>query len=454
MVPGGRGGISRPGESLLPDIRVKPPGPRSRELSARLARIESPSIDARRQARAEQSGHEQSPIVYARAQGVHVDDVDGNRYVDLAAGFGALLLGHRAAPVERAMQSQGERLWLALGDVYPSDAKVALCERLARLFPEAGARVLLGSSGADAVTAAVKTAVLATGRAGVVAFEGAYHGLSYAPLAACGLNPSFRAPFAEQLGAHVRFVPYPLDEAGLDGARAAVDAALSDRSVGAVLVEPILGRGGCVVPPRGFLPALRAACDRAGALLVCDEIWTGLGRSGAWLASVDSEVTPDVICLGKGLGSGLPVSACIGSDRCMAAWGAHGGATLHTATHGGAPLACAAAVATLEALEQGRLIERSRSVGEKWAARLRECVAGRGVTEVRGRGLMVGVALDGGAARALAVSRRLLERGWIVLTGGTAGDVLTLTPSLDIDWELLEAFAGELAQALGPPSRS
>jgi 4-aminobutyrate aminotransferase/(S)-3-amino-2-methylpropionate transaminase len=432
----------------LPDVRVRPPGPRSRELAARLAAVESPAVDARRDARAREGQTEQTPIVYSRGEGANVVDVDGNRYVDLAAGFGALLLGHLPAPVSASIDEQRERLWLALGDVYPADVKVSLCERLAALYPRAGARVMVGASGADAVTAALKTAVLATGRAGVVAFEGGYHGLSHGPLAACGLSPHFRDPFAAQLGGHVTFAPYPRDIAALGDTLKVVSQALDRRDVGAVLVEPILGRGGCVVPPLEFLPSLRTACDQAGALLVCDEIWTGLGRSGAWLASVDAGVVPDVVCLGKGLGGGVAISACLGSAPAMQAWAAHGGATVHTATHFGAPLACAAALATLEALEVAHLPERARRAGERWMATLRGRTAGRGVAEVRGRGLMIGVALEGGAKRATAVTRRLLERGWIVLTGGMRGDVLTLTPPLDIADHLLDAFSDTLRLAL------
>jgi 4-aminobutyrate aminotransferase/(S)-3-amino-2-methylpropionate transaminase len=417
-------------------------------MAARLADLESPAVVARRDARARESGSEQAPIVYAEAHGANVVDVDGNRYVDLAAGFGALLLGHCAPEVQQAVAAQGEKLGLALGDVYASDVKLALCERLARLYPAEGARVMLGTSGADAVTAALKTVVLATGRPGVVAFEGGYHGLSHGPLAACGLRASFREPFAEQLSTHVSFAPYPGDEPSLARSLAAVETALRSGDVGCVLVEPVLGRGGCVVPPAAFLPALRRACDGAGALLVCDEIWTGLGRSGAWLASVDAGVVPDVVCLGKGLGGGLPVSACIGSDRAMRGWAEHGGTTIHTATHFGAPLACAAAIATLRELDARKLVDRAREAGGRWLSLLRERTAGHRVAAVRGRAMMVGVALEGGASRALSVTRRLLDRGWIVLTGGVSGDVLTLTPPLDVDEALLAAFAEALRDAL------
>lgn len=428
-------------------MRVPPPGPHSRALAARLAAVECPSAEARRQGRSTESGEDQSQIVYAHGEGANVVDVDGNRYVDLSAGFGALLLGHRPAGPAAAIDEQRDRLWLALGDVYGSDAKLVLCERLARLYPERGARVMLGSSGADAVTAALKTAVLATGCPGVVAFEGGYHGLSHGPVALCGLRSSFRQPFAAQLNTHVAFAPFPAGEAALDESMAAVAHALARGDVGAVVVEPILGRGGCIVPPRAFLPALRVACDEAGALLVCDEVWTGLGRGGSWLASVEAGVHADVICLGKGLGGGLPISACIGSDRAMTAWAKHGGTTIHTATHFGAPLVCAAAVGTLDAIEDEGLVARAAAVGAWWMAQLRGRAA-VGVRDVRGAGLMVGVELDGGSGRALAVARRLLRSGWIVLTGGVGGNVLTLTPPLDIDERLLDAFVDALDTAL------
>jgi 4-aminobutyrate aminotransferase-like enzyme len=431
-----------------PRIVVPPPGPMSRALSAKLAAVECPAFDARRESRAEESGSDHAPIVYASARGANVIDVDGNRYVDVTAGFGALLLGHSPKRVTRALEAQGERLWLALGDVYSADVKVALCERLSKLFPEPGARVMLGLTGADAVTAAMKTAVLATGRAGIVAFQGGYHGLSHGPLAACGLSEDFRAPFAGQLATRVEILPYPTNDAQVEACRMQLGGALDRGGIGCVLVEPVLGRGGCVVPPAGFLAMLRDACDRSGALLVADEIWTGLGRSGAMLASVEAGTVPDLVCLGKGLGGGIAISACVGRARAFAAWGAHRGTAIHTATHFGAPLACAAAIATLDGIASERLCLRAREVGERWVDALCDHTRGRGVVAVRGRGLMVGVELEGGAARALRVARALLGRGYIVLTGGVRGDVLTLTPPLNIDEPLLGGFASTLAECL------
>ena len=400
-------------------------------------------MEARREAR------ELDTIVYERGEGVFVFDVDGNRYVDMAAGFGALPLGHGDASLQNAIDAQSRKLWLALGDVYASEPKVALCEKLASLYPESGARVLLGASGADAVTAALKTAVLATGKSGVVAFGGSYHGLSYAPLAALGLKPSFREPFADQLGRHVTFAPYPASVADENDCIIHMQNALVSGQIGAVLIEPILGRGGCVVPPPLFLRRARDLCDQAGALLVVDEIWTGRGRSGSMLMSVSQGVLADVICIGKALGGGLPISACIGSAKVMAPWGARGGATLHTATHFGNPLACATALATLARIEGDGLADRARRVGEDFLELLGERFAGDArVRQVRGRGLMIGIQLDS-EARALAAMRSLLERGWIVLTGGPAGEALTLTPPLTVEPRVLEKFAEALADSLG-----
>jgi len=422
----------------LPSIVVPPPGPRSRELAARLAAVESPAFDARRRARARLSGEDHAPIVYASASGDNVTDVDGNVYVDLTAGFGAMILGHRPPP--------GSDLVLALGDVYASEAKVRACEAIASLFPEKGARVMLGLSGADAVTCALKTSLLVTKKPRVVAFTGSYHGLSYGPLAALGFAPAFREPFEAHLGVPVTFAPYPEDD--LAPSLDAVRDALKRGDVGAVLVEPLQGRGGCVVPPSSFLSSLRSLTEEAGALLVLDEIWTGMGRTGAMLASTPTGVVPDLLCLGKGLGGGVPISACVGRMSVMDAWGAHGGTLIHTGTHFGAPPACAAALATIETITRDGLATRAREVGAAWLAELRA----KGVN-ARGRGLMVGVVLSDAAA-ALATARRLLAQGYIVLTGGSAGNVLTLSPPLTVDPALLSAFAEALTDSRGVASRT
>jgi 4-aminobutyrate aminotransferase/(S)-3-amino-2-methylpropionate transaminase len=381
--------------------------------------------------------------VYAAGRGSNVVDVDGNRYVDLTAGFGALLLGYAPNPATEAARAALDELPLALGDVYACELKVRACEALSAVFPDRGARVMLGLSGADAVTCALKTAALATKKPGVVAFEGSYHGLSHGPLAACGFSPAFREPFAEQLGLDVTFAPYPRTADDLDASLGAVRDAMRRRDVGCVLVEPILGRGGCIVPPAAFLPSLRAICDDHDALLVADEVWTGMGRAGTILACERAGVVPDVVCLGKGLGGGLPISACVGRPRAMEAWGAHGGATIHTGTHFGSPPACAALLATLASIVDDDLAARASALGDRFLAELEARCGGR--AGVRGRGLMIGIDL-GSSSRALAISRALLARGYVVLTGGMRGDALTLSPALTIAPELCSAFASTLGE--------
>ena len=430
-----------------PELRVPPPGPMSRGAADRLAAVECPAFGQRRRDRGAASGVDLTPIVLASGRGSNLYDVDGNRYVDMVAGFGALLLGHGATSAIRAIEAQSERLVMALGDVFSADSKAPLLERLTALHPGAHPKGMLAQSGSDAVTAAIKTAMLATGRPGLVAFDGAYHGLGYAPLPACGLRESLRAAFREQLNPKVTFAPYPRRASDLDRSLEAVEGALRAGETGAVLVEPILGRGGCVVPPDGFLKQLDEVAHRHGALVIADEIWTGLGRSGSMVRSTASGASPDLICFGKGLGGGLPVSACIGSGDVMEAW-ARDAETVHTSTHAGWPLASATAIATLDALRFKKLVARSRDVGEKFLALLRERLTGaRGFVEARGAGLMIGVELTDGAL-GNAAARAMLGEGYIVLTGGVHGETLTFTPALTIDEDLLPPFVDALRKVL------
>ncbi|HTV26112.1 MAG TPA: aminotransferase class III-fold pyridoxal phosphate-dependent enzyme, partial [Polyangiaceae bacterium] len=431
------------------------PGPASRAWLQRFAAVAAPmgpraawpSFGTDPDSDAAAEGTPSGTIVYREAVGANVVDVDANRFVDLAAGFGSLLLGHRPARVAAALEAQSSRLWQSLGDVHPSDVKIALLERLAQLVGDG--RGMLGQSGADALSCALKSAVLATGKTGVVAFGGAYHGLSYGPLALCGLRESYRAPFAAQLNPAVRFVEYPSSESALDACLAAVRRELERGDIGAVVFEPILGRGGVLVPPPGFAPGLAALCAEHGALLIADEVWTGLGRAGEWLSSQAEGVRADVVCLGKGLGGGLPISACVGRASLMAAW-SRDAEVVHTSTFAGAPLAAAAALELLDVLAAERLVERSRRVGAAFAAELRGAfpAAWPSGWEVRGAGLMLGIDLGPAPLTALELSRELLARGYVTSLGGQRRDCLVLTPPLDIDEAQLAAFVRTFAAQL------
>ncbi len=425
----------RPDLGPLPPSLVAPiPGPRSRALVEILAETECPSLTARRARRAEASGAPQDPIVWTEARGSNVVDADGNVLVDMVAGFGAASIGHGHPAVVRAIREQSERLVHALGDVHPSDVKIELCERLAKLAPFPDARVMLGAHGGDAIEAALKTAMLATKREGILAFEGSYHGLAHAPLAISGYAERFRAPFAAQLNPHVTFLPYGAD----------VRSALASGRIGAVVVEPILGRGGVVVPPEGWLASVADAARAHGALFVVDEIMTGLGRTGTRFAIEREGVVPDVLCLGKALGGGMPMSACIAPHAIMNAWGTPDQESIHTATFFGHPVACAAALAALDVLDEERLAERAAETGLALDRRLRELAARHPcVADVRGRGLLVGIALRRPTA-ALRVGAALLARGFITLAAGADASVLSLTPPLTIAPAQIDAFVDAL----------
>lgn len=434
-VPVAEFGVGRP-----PLVTVRPPGGESKSWLLRLAERQAPMGPPR-------SGPP-GGIVLERGEGPNVWDVDHNRYVDLAAGFGALLLGHGHPAVLRAVEHQAPRLLQALGDVYPSAAKIGLLERLARIHPSADAQVILSQSGADAVTAALKTAVLYTKKTGLIAFGSAYHGLSYGALALTDLRAGYRAPFEEHLPKDVTWLPYPKRDSDLDACLTALEAKLQGGGVALVAVEPVLGRGGVVVPPAGFLDGVVRLSKQYGALSLFDEIWTGLGRTGAWLASarLEPSATPDLICLGKGLGGGLPISACLGRREVMAAWSQEA-EVVHTSTFAGAPLASVTALATLDVLGRGGVVERSRQVGDAWLERLQARFGKHpAIAEVRGLGMMVGIELTGG--RGGALQRALLERGYVTSTGGGARDVLVLTPPLTIGEERLVEFESELESAL------
>jgi 4-aminobutyrate aminotransferase / (S)-3-amino-2-methylpropionate transaminase / 5-aminovalerate transaminase len=424
-----------------PFLRGRTPGPQSRSWLTRAARTAAPM--GKRDPRARPGA---GSIVYASAKGSNVLDVDANRYVDLAAGFGALLLGHSHPSVVRALEFQSRRLLQALGDVYPSEPKIALMDRLVELHPNRDAQVLFGQSGADVVSAALKTAALHSGRPGVLAFQGAYHGLSYGPLAACGLRASYRDPFAQQLNAHVHFVAYPRDAEGAERALEHARQLLASQPIGAVLIEPVLGRGGCLVPPDGFLPALGRAARERGALLIADEIWTGLGRAGRLFFSRRDDFFPDLVCLGKGLGGGVPISALIGERSVMSAW-SRDQEVVETSTFAGAPLACACAIATLDVITREHLSERSAELGAWFRAALSDALASRPGIEIRGEGLMVGIDLGERPGAGQALQRALLERGYITSTGGGGREVLVLTPPLNIAERLLNDFVPELAAA-------
>ncbi len=386
------------------------------------------------------------PIVWKRAKGVHVWDTDGRRYLDLTAAFGVANAGHANPRVVLAGQRQMAELLHAMGDVHPHELKARLARELSRLTFERwgktkGARltgkVTFNNSGFEAVEAALKTARLATGRRDIIAFEGAYHGVGYGALNATH-RAHFKKPFGNQLGRFGRFAPYPATEAELPGVERALRELFDTCAVGAVIAEPVQGRGGIRIPPRQFLPMLRGLCDAHGSLLILDEVFTGFGRTGTWFACEHSGVTPDLICLGKALTGGFPLSACVGrADVMDAAWPASNGEAIHTSTYLGHPVGCAMALAQISEIRRQRLVPRSASLGRHLLAGLQRLGRATGMVSTRSLGLMAGIELRGrggpaNGVQTMAVIKSMLRAGYILLPEGEHGNVISLTPPLTI----------------------
>jgi len=415
--------------TVLPSLVVPPPGPRSRVFGERLRSVESRNVTYL---------SEDFPVFWEEARGANVRDVDGNVYVDFTGAFGVSFAGHAHPRIQRALVEQSERLIHGMGDVHPPALKLALLERLSTLAPWEDTRTVLGSSGSEAMEAALKTAELSTGRSGIIAFEGGYHGLTVGSLAVTA-RPDFREPFRARVHQGVAFAPFPQREEEAEVALAEVQRLLSEgiaggggqphQAVCAVVVEPVQGRAGVRIPPPGFLARLAELTLADGSLLIFDEIFTGLGRTGVVFEHEREGVLPDLVCLGKALGGGLPLSACLGSREVMDAWPESGGEALHTSTFLGHPLSCATALAFLDVLEGERLVARSLDLGGRIVGRLNEALSTlTGVRQVRGRGLLIGVELgseEGGPA--VGVGARV-ARGLLVLPGGGQGEVVELAP--------------------------
>lgn len=411
----------------LESIVTAVPGPFSRALAAELAIYEAPGVTYL---------GEDYPVFWAGASGATVTDVDGNRYLDLTSAFGVAATGHTNPHVADAIAAQAQRLIHGMGDVHPTRARTRLLMRLAELAPGDLMKTYLSTSGADAIEFALKTALLVTGKPRTIAYHGAYHGLSLGALEVAGIE-KFRLPFAPLVANRATFLPYPGADVAVDSAIADVRDALDrDPDAGAVLLEPIQGRGGVIVPPDGFLHALRELCYARGVLMILDEIYTGFGRTGSMFACEREAVVPDLLCLGKALGGGVPLSATMGSARVMDAWPASTGEALHTSTFLGNPLACAAALANLDEIARldvpGLVRTREPALGE----RLRRMRSLSIVRDVRGRGFLWAVEFAG-AALANRIVVRGLAKGVILLQSGPTGTSITIAPPPTIGDEQL-----------------
>jgi 4-aminobutyrate aminotransferase len=393
----------------VPLLRTEVPGPRARAVIARDRSVTSPSL-----ARVH-------PLVPARASGSVIEDVDGNRFLDFNAGIAVTATGHCHPKVVAAVEQQAHAFLHYCSSDWYVPAYTDVCERLAASAPMGGpVRVYLGNSGTEAVEAAIKLSRHATGRPNIIAFLGAFHGRTLGSLSLTASKAHYRAGFGPFLPG-VYHAPY--------GAPGAIENVIlrhqtRPEDVAAIVVEPIQGEGGYVVPPPGWIAELRRICDAHGILLVADEVQSGVGRTGRMWAIEHEGVEPDVVLAGKGLASGLPLSAVIARESVMR-WepGMHG------STFGGNPVACAAALATLDLVEDG-LIAQAEATGTLLRVRLEELARKHScITDVRGRGLMVAIDL-GDHDGAVAVEQRAFDHGLVVLTAGASA--IRLSPALTL----------------------
>ncbi len=402
-------------------------------------------------------------LVVDHAQGSEVWDVDGRRYVDFMAGVAVLNVGHRHPYVQAAVEEQMNKFWhICLSDFFYPQA-VTLAEKLQSIAPmDESTKVYFGNSGTEAVEAAIKLAMYNTGRTRFIGFMGAFHGRTLGSLSFTASKAVQRANYLS--GVKVYHVPYPNayrpvlagrpDESYGDIVVDYIEeqlfrTMLSPTDVAGILVEPIQGEGGYVLPAPGFFTRLRDVCDRYGILLMVDEIQSGAGRTGKWWAVEHENVEPDIVCFAKGIGSGMPIGGIIAREELMT-WerGSHG------STYGGNPVAAASALATLEVIEQEGLLARATDTGEFILDALAEMEARHpSMGEIRGRGLMLGVEfVKDRQSKERAVElrdhiiQRAFEMGLLLIPCGT--NSVRLTPSLNIDRPLVEEGLHIFEQAL------
>lgn len=370
-----------------PHLKTELPGPKARAMIARDAEVISPSYPR------------DYPFVMSHGRGTEVWDVDGNRFLDFAAGIAVCATGHAHTRVVEAVKSAADD-FLHISSDYWHEHMTALGERLAEVAPmDEPAMSFLCQSGTEAVEGALKLARYVTRRPRFIGFLGGFHGRTMGSLSFTSSKYTQQLGFAPSMPG-VTHVPYPnpyrplfaggdQGKAVLDYIRMLFERNVPPSEVAAILVEPLQGEGGYVVPPEGFLRGLRALCDEHGILLIFDEVQSGIGRTGKMFACQHSGVSPDIMSLAKGLGSGLPIGAVVAKRSLMSQWkrGAHGN------TYGGNPLACAAANATLDLVREG-LVDNAADVGTHFMQRLRELAADYPcIGEVRGQGLMIGMEL-------------------------------------------------------------
>jgi 4-aminobutyrate aminotransferase/(S)-3-amino-2-methylpropionate transaminase len=378
-------------------------------------------------------------VVITEAIGSKLKCADGKSYFDCISGFGSLILGHGHSSYKDALESHLKRNSPSqgLGDVYASEAKINLIEKLVQLTPKHLEKVALAVTGSQAVELALKTAYLKTKKSGVLSFSGAYHGLDLGVLGLEGRG-SFQKPFAHAMqNKNIQQLPFGCE---LSEVRKAVKGLQqSHAGFAAIVVEPLQGRGGIVEPPAGWIKCLREVASEFEGLLVLDEIWTGMGRTGSWLYS---GVEADLVCIGKALGGGMPISAVLGTSEAFGAWPENGGEALHTGTFFGHALACEVALSTLNEVES--IFKNGSYVN--FVEVMKNTLSRYQDFLVFGRGHLCGVRHP--RLNPQTIMHNLVNQGVLALPAGPLGNVLSLTPPLTITQIEAEQLAEKIIRSV------
>ena len=427
--------------------------PQQRRLATAVPGPNSQALMARRSAALPTAVGTTLPVFAVRASGGIVEDVDGNRFIDLAAGIAVTTVGSAAPRVVAAVTEQVERFTHTCFQVTPYESYVEVCERLNALTPgDHDKRSYLVNSGAEAVENTVKIARYVTGRDAVVAFDHGFHGRTLLGMSLTGKVMPYKqgfGPFAPEV--YRAQYSYPFRGTGdLASTLAFLDKTVGATNIACIVVEPIAGEGGFIVPEPGWLNGLATWCHDNGALLVADEVQTGIARTGSWFACEHEGVVPDLVATAKGLGGGLPIAGV--TARAELVDQVHAGGL--GGTFGGNPLSCAAALAAIETIEADGLLERATAIGTVMTARLQTLAASYpAIGDVRGRGAMIAIELveADGITPDADLTKRVAEAchadGVLVLTAGSYGNVLRFLPPLVISDELLDDALGVLEKA-------
>jgi 4-aminobutyrate aminotransferase len=395
-----------------------------------------------------------------RAEGVYLYTTDGRRYLDFTTGIGVTNTGHCHPRVVAAIQEQAARLIHGQANIVIHEPMIRLTEELSQILPPALDTYFFSNSGAEAVEGAVKLARASTGKTNIIVFQGSFHGRTHATMAMTTSKTIYRAGF-QPLVSGIFVAPYPYAyyygwdeeltvEFSIRELKRLLKSQTAPEETAAIVVEPVLGEGGYVVPPKTFLPRLRQICDQHGILLIADEVQSGFGRTGRWFAMDHSGTIPDIVIMAKGMASGMPLSGLAASRELMEKWipGSHGG------TYGGNAVACAAAIATIQVMREEGLIQNAVKMGQVLKAGLGQLQEEfPEIGDVRGLGLMVATEFsrpDGQTwpERASGVAQAAYRAGLMLLTCGTDGNVIRWIPPLVVDQTQIQEALDIFAEAL------